>query len=700
MNQIHLMHQGIAPERSMANKGGGGGGSSTPYYANMDALYGQQARAAGYMLDTSMPYIPEYMANSNTMVNDAMNGTLANQMRQVAGNDAAAANGASWGAVNRNMSRMGAGMSADRMLSEANKNSIMGAANTAGAMNRATMGAEDMKWNRNAGAFGQATGMSSGAMDSLGSAARGYGAAGNSMAGYDAMNAAGMGQFGAAMAKSFMADGGYVKAPGLATGGDPWAAYKAANPVKTVTPTSQSTSSQLGLIAAGAAPYLIGAGLKKLANSDVAENAWNSIKNGVASATQPAASDADVINSAREGAEASAGAIADNGPQVDFLVQGVGDTGAVASDGITEGMTKLFADLGDTEFLANGGYIKKPGLNLAMGGIAKSMRMPSVASMDASSSMKLSQHPAPVKMPSTAKSSGVAQQAQQTQGGVSPGAAAQAGKKAYEGVDAINTADKAKDAADAASMTADAAAQTGDVADTINTAVDAANAADAANTAASAADGAGGANPATAALKLGADLISGRDAGTAVADAALTYGGTELGATIGSAAGPIGTVIGGALGGLLGGSLFAKGGLAQGREDYRPGGKVAGPGTETSDDIPAWLSKGEYVLNAEAVKQVGKAKLDKLNKAGLKQRESKDEREERGYAKGGKVKPLPTKREEIAEGTPGVIDSVVEERRERFRGNGRKIDRRADSVAMAKSAGLSLAMGGYVKKGC
>jgi hypothetical protein len=50
------------------------------------------------------------------------------------------------------------------------------------------------------------------------------------------------------------------------------------------------------------------------------------------------------------------------------------------------------------------------------------------------------------------------------------------------------------------------------------------------------------------------------------------------------------------------------------------GGYIEGPGTETSDSIPARLSDGEYVLNAEAVKLIGKAKLDAWNKKGLARR--------------------------------------------------------------------------------
>lgn len=59
--------------------------------------------------------------------------------------------------------------------------------------------------------------------------------------------------------------------------------------------------------------------------------------------------------------------------------------------------------------------------------------------------------------------------------------------------------------------------------------------------------------------------------------------------------------------------------LLSGKE-YKKGGKVSGAGTSTSDSIPARLSNGEFVLNAEATKMIGLDTLNKLNKKGLEQR--------------------------------------------------------------------------------
>ena len=48
---------------------------------------------------------------------------------------------------------------------------------------------------------------------------------------------------------------------------------------------------------------------------------------------------------------------------------------------------------------------------------------------------------------------------------------------------------------------------------------------------------------------------------------------------------------------------------------FAEGGMVSGPGTGTSDSIPAWLSNGEYVLTAAEVKAIGAHNLDRWKSA-------------------------------------------------------------------------------------
>ena len=73
-------------------------------------------------------------------------------------------------------------------------------------------------------------------------------------------------------------------------------------------------------------------------------------------------------------------------------------------------------------------------------------------------------------------------------------------------------------------------------------------------------------------------------------------------------------------GGMFG---FAEGGFVRG---YATGGTVYGPGTSTSDSIPAMLSRGEYVMNAAAVSRLGVPLLDALNHGQMP-----------GFAEGGPV---------------------------------------------------------------
>lgn len=81
----------------------------------------------------------------------------------------------------------------------------------------------------------------------------------------------------------------------------------------------------------------------------------------------------------------------------------------------------------------------------------------------------------------------------------------------------------------------------------------------------------------------------------------------------------------GPLGGLFGGGLFkADGGIIKAAS----GGKVSGPGTGTSDSIPAMLSDGEYVVNARSAQKFGPL-LEAINSGAIA-----------GFKHGGFVNPI------------------------------------------------------------
>ena len=67
---------------------------------------------------------------------------------------------------------------------------------------------------------------------------------------------------------------------------------------------------------------------------------------------------------------------------------------------------------------------------------------------------------------------------------------------------------------------------------------------------------------------------------------------------------------------------------------FASGGYVRGPGTGTSDSIPAYLSNGEFVLRAAAVRKYGVDLLYKLNGLRVDPRKIK---EWPGFAMGGLV---------------------------------------------------------------
>jgi hypothetical protein len=56
---------------------------------------------------------------------------------------------------------------------------------------------------------------------------------------------------------------------------------------------------------------------------------------------------------------------------------------------------------------------------------------------------------------------------------------------------------------------------------------------------------------------------------------------------------------------------FSDGGAVKG---FAGGGYISGPGTKTSDSIPAWLSNGEFVIKSDIVSKLGLNFFEKLNK--------------------------------------------------------------------------------------
>lgn len=78
----------------------------------------------------------------------------------------------------------------------------------------------------------------------------------------------------------------------------------------------------------------------------------------------------------------------------------------------------------------------------------------------------------------------------------------------------------------------------------------------------------------------------------------------------------------GKLGGLVGSAASGVGAFLEGLNlgeffgvNFATGGKVTGPGTGTSDEVPAMLSNGEWVLRERATRVLGERRLQALNRA-------------------------------------------------------------------------------------
>ncbi len=94
-----------------------------------------------------------------------------------------------------------------------------------------------------------------------------------------------------------------------------------------------------------------------------------------------------------------------------------------------------------------------------------------------------------------------------------------------------------------------------------------------------------------------------------------------------------------------------------GRSLLATGGFVSGPGTGTSDSIPAMLSNGEYVINAKATRQF-KPLLDSINSGGFKNIA-------KGFATGGliggqsvMIKPIPIENNNLSKNNSNQVVNI------------------------------------------
>lgn len=666
---IQKLHQGVDPSRSLCNGGSGGGGSSGVKYDNLEKLYGTQQQAAGFMLDQAMPRIPGILNNTEQMVGDAMSGALADQMRGRAAYDANQSIASSNNDAIRKLTSYGAAgdPSGGRFADVMNQNAFNSAKVRAGSMNTANNYAEDQKWNRNAGMYGQVSGMSTGAMQGMSSAGAGLSNLTAQQNQNAAANAQGFGQFGAAIGSAATkADGGYIRkrrAPGLATGGDAWQAYKAANPGTTGGGgrrgygMGQAAMQILG----GASPHLLGAGIKDLMKGDKssilkagksavdwAKGAYGAMSSTPANAglvfeTGPQAADivsgnidavsagADAIGGIGAGTDAASG-IGGAASGVDSAASGAGaavDGVSAASSGVDAvssagSWAETFGNGVSLLNMANGGMARKKGCGLRFalgGGVRSPIAANGVDNMDASMSMpRVSQmDDKPSGLPSQAQQAAVDTRYMGKTDGMGETSAGDPDGFGKEHGDYRHLAGKGV-------MSYFIPYVGGALAEVVHPVGEAVS-----RGMVNTGSGITGSSAGAMVMDPIATTMSGKYTPQQIA----TDGAKENAKIASAASWLAGDPVTGAIAGKIGG-LFADGGEIEPtqRADYTPGGAVRGPGTETSDDIPAWLSDGEVVHNADAVKLAGKDAMLAINDAGLQAREGKASPEEAQQAIG------------------------------------------------------------------
>ena len=87
---------------------------------------------------------------------------------------------------------------------------------------------------------------------------------------------------------------------------------------------------------------------------------------------------------------------------------------------------------------------------------------------------------------------------------------------------------------------------------------------------------------------------------------------------------------------------------------FASGGRITGPGTGTSDDVPIWASAGEYMVRHASASQPGAyAFLEDFNQRGMAAVEDR-----RGYAEGGVITAAPEPQGRFGESTGGRAPSV------------------------------------------
>jgi hypothetical protein len=368
-------------------------------YGNLDKLYGTQQQAAGFMLDQAMPRIPGVFDTSEALAQEATSGRLGDRMASRAVSDTVTALDAGRAARERNLFSMGVDPSDSRYGDSLRRNAISDSLAKAGAAQSARTWAEDQKWNRNAGYLAQVSGLGSGAMSGMSSAGAGLSGMAARQSDMDRLNAQGMGAaVGTGLGYAMRKDGGKIsrrkgKPAKLANGGNAWEAYKGANPVVSSGRSKSGVPSTGKIVAQAALPHLIGDALRGSKGKiySAAKGWMDTPAAGVidkatlaTDSMEKAAGGMDAIQAAADASDASDAA--DLGTSITSAMD-VADTAQAADSasaawGAIDSASPLF------EFAADGGVMRtRPGY--AMGGVVNPLAGRGTSGMDTSGQMSV-----------------------------------------------------------------------------------------------------------------------------------------------------------------------------------------------------------------------------------------------------------------------------------------------------------------------
>lgn len=561
---------------------GGGGSSDGVKYDSLEALYEEQAASARILREQAEANLPGAVQSYTDEVNDVMAGDFAQRQASQAMSDMASANAMDRAATERNLASMGVNPNDPRFAGSLRATETNNAARMAAGANLARNEANQYQLNVAKDAVGTFTGQSNNAATQLGSAASGLGSiyasqSNQQMAQDQAQsNAAGNAVAGGMMALSMFKDGGRVN----------------------------------------------GYGLRMLARDKAGERRTPVVERHMLGGQAGSQQNQGFFQMQQIAPPPVAQAPQQSGPNMGTMMQaakaGKEFKNAGGLDGMAARNTDRLGRVAGKFSDSAGNQIQSHAAGMRMApdqarAAADAYTQAAQSASDPALAQSYADAAANIKA-----GAGLPAASAERLGAANAAAAEASGASAMSGSAAMSTpATAAAELGTAAGAEAGGAALGSGVANTAATAAGEA-ALSGSITSGAGALGTGAAAGGSTALASGAGAAGATAAGGALAaaGAALPWVG---------AAYAVGSLLelwadGGKVGTQRDEDTFAQAWQAGEAEDLRAGGAVPGEWQGNTDNVPALLTEGEHVINAEAAKAIGHGTLAQLNKKGLAMR--------------------------------------------------------------------------------